>query len=70
MYDLTVAIHIPLFTNSLEDETRGLKIDSENLSPLHFADDILICNNTLYELHQMLQEFADKSGNQCLNKNM
>ena len=70
MYDLTVVIHIPLSINSLEDETRGLETDGENLSHLHFADDILICNNKLYELQQMLQEFADKSENQCLNRNM
>ena len=45
-------------------ETRGLKIDSEYLSHLRFADDILICSNTTHELLQMLQELANERENQ------
>ena len=49
-----------LFTAALENiverltrETRGLTIDGKYLSHLRFADDILICANTLRELQQM-----------------
>ena len=65
-----------LFTAALESifgrlswETRGLRIDGEYLSHLHFAVDILICGNTTYELQQMLQELADESENQGLKLN-
>ena len=50
-------------------ETRGLKIDGENLSHLRFADDILICANTPHELQQMLRELADESENQGFTMN-
>ena len=63
-----------LFTAALESlfrrmtwGTRGLKICSEYLSHLRFADDILICANIPYE--QMLQELADESENQGLKMN-
>ncbi|MEG7525256.1 MAG: reverse transcriptase domain-containing protein, partial [Chromatiales bacterium] len=65
-----------LFTATLESlsrrltrETRGLRIYGEYLRHLRFADDILICTNTLHELQQMLQELADESENQCLKMN-
>ena len=55
-----------LFTAALESifrrltwETRGLQIDSEYLSHLRFANDILICANTPHELQTMLQKIAD-----------
>ena len=50
-------------------EIRGLKIDGEYLSHLRFADDILICANTSYELQQMRQELADENNNQGLKMN-
>ena len=50
-------------------ETRGLKIDGDYLSHLRFADDILICANTLHELQQMLHELADESDSQGLKLN-
>ena len=54
-----------LFTAALESLlrrlTRGLNIDGEYLSHLRFGDDIFICANTLHEVHQLLQELADKS---------
>ena len=37
-------------------ESRGLKIDDEYFSHLHFADDILICAKTPHELQQMHTE--------------
>ena len=62
-----------LFTASLESifrrltwEIRGLKVDSEYLSHLCLADDILICANTPHEQQQMLQELDDESENQGL----
>ena len=42
-----------------------MKIDGKFLSRFRFADDILICDNTPHEL----QELADESDNQSLNKN-
>ena len=45
-------------------EIRGLKIDSEYLSHLRFADDI--CVNTQHKLQQLLHELADESENQGL----
>ena len=63
-----------LFTAGLEItfrrltwETRGLTIDGEYLSYLHFAADILIFANTPHE--QMLQESAEESENQGLKMN-
>ena len=59
-----------LFTAALESiflqltwETRGLKLktDSEYLSHLRFANEILVCDNTPHELQQMLQELTDES---------
>ena len=50
-------------------ETRGLKIYSEYLCHLRFADDILICANRLHELQQMLQELVDENENQGLKMN-
>ena len=50
-------------------ETRGLKIDGEYLSHLRFADDIVVCATTPYELQHMLQEVSDQSENQVLNMN-
>ena len=45
-----------------------MKIDGEYLSHLRFADDIFISANTPHELQQMLQELADESEHQDLNK--
>ena len=52
-----------LFTAALESifsrltwDTRSLKIDSEYLSYLRFADDVVICANTPLKLQQMLHE--------------
>ena len=65
-----------LFTAALESlfrrltwDTRGVKIDGAYLSHLRFADDILICANTPYELQQMLQELSDESDNQGVKMN-
>ena len=69
-------ISYKLFTAALDSifrrltwETRGLKINGEYLSHLRFADDILICTNTPYELQQMPQELADESENHGLKLN-
>ena len=53
----------------LTRETRCLKIESEYLSRLRFADDILICTNTPHELQQMLHKLAYESENQGLKMN-
>ena len=50
-------------------DTRGLTIDSEYLSYLRFADDVVICANTPLKLQQMLHELADESENQGLKMN-
>ena len=36
-------------------ENKGVKVDGEFLSNLHFADDIFLCTETPKELQQMLQ---------------
>ena len=50
-------------------ENQSLKIDGEYLSHLRFADDILVCSNTLYELQQKLQGVADEHESQGLKVN-
>ena len=57
-----------LFTATLESifrrlncENKGVKIDGEFLSNLHFPDDIFLCPETPQELQQMLQELSDES---------
>ena len=49
-------------------EIVGLKIDSEYLSHLRFADDKLIFDNTPDELSDIVQDLVDESANQGLNK--
>ena len=70
------SISLKLFTAALENifcpltwKTRDFKIDDEYLSQLRFADDILMCANTPYELQQMLQELTVESENQVLKTN-
>ena len=65
-----------VFTTALESisqrlswESRGLKIDAECLGHLRFADDILVCANTPYEVQEMLQGLADESENQGMKMN-
>ena len=57
-----------LFTATLESifrrlnwENKGVKIDGEFISNLHFADDIFLSTERPQELQQMLQELSDES---------
>ena len=53
-------------------ENKGVKIDGEFLSNLHFADDIFLCTETPQELQQnlMLQELSDESRRMGLKMNI
>ncbi len=66
-----------LFTATLESifgrvnrENKGVKIDGEFLSNLHFANDIFLCTETPQELQQMLQELSDESSQMGLKMNI
>ena len=64
------AISPKLFTTALEIIFRRLTSETrEYLCHLRFANDILMCTNTLYALQQMIQELADESENQGLRMN-
>ena len=66
-----------LFTATLESifrrliwENKGVKVDGEFLSNLHFADDIFLCTEIPQELQQMLQEVSDDSRRMGIKMNI